>query len=339
MRLVQYVPRRPHTSHSGAGWLETDGTLVNAIDAYRLYCDVLGEESEASTEAHLSTLTNMVRRFGPTKWQEVLEIQRLWQSRRRAGDERAAACIVEPSQIRCDMPLKPHSFRDFYAFEQHVQSARKNRGLEMVPQWYEFPVFYFSNTGSFRGTEEPVWAPATSHALDFELEIAAVIGKPGISIAAEDADDYIAGYTILNDWSARDIQREEVKVGLGPAKAKDFATSLGPMLVTPDELLDVQISESRGSRFNLKMTASVNGYVISEGNFTDIHYTFAEMIERASADVLLEPLDVIGSGTVGTGCITEFPPGTYPWLQPGDVVRLEVDRLGVLETPIIERPQ
>jgi fumarylacetoacetate (FAA) hydrolase len=338
MRLVQYAPRRPHPSQSGAGWLETDGTLVNAIKAYRLYCNVLGEEPEASTEAHLSTLTGMVRRFGLTKWREVLEIQRLWQSRHRAGDECAAACTVEPSQIRCDMPLKPHSFRDFYAFEQHVQSARKNRGLEMVPQWYEFPVFYFSNTGSFRGPEEPVWAPAASQALDFELEIAAVIGKSGISIAAKDADDFIAGYTILNDWSARDIQREEVKVGLGPAKGKDFATSFGPMLVTPDELLDVQISESRGSRFNLKMTASVNGHVISEGNCADIHYTFAEMIERASADVLLEPLDVIGSGTVGTGCITEFPPGTYPWLQPGDVVRLEVERLGVLETPIIERP-
>lgn len=231
---------------------------------------------------------------------------------------------------------RPRSFRDFYSFEAHVKTARARRGLEMIPQWYHFPVFYFSNAAAFVGPNAYVKKPATTKWLDYELELACVIGKEGVDIPVEQADRYIAGYCILNDWSARDLQREEVKVGLGPAKGKDFATSMGPWLVTPDELADVCIAGEEGNRFALTMVARVNDIELSRGYFQDIHYTFAQMIARASADCPLYPGDVIGSGTVGTGCILELGTERHRWLEAGDVVELEVDRLGVLQNIISE---
>jgi len=235
-----------------------------------------------------------------------------------------------------DAPVRPPSFRDFYAFEQHVRNARQRRGLEMVPEWYEAPAFYFSNVASISGPGAAIHRPAETEELDFELEIAAVIGREGRDIQAAEADSYIAGFTILNDWSLRDVQRREMKVGLGPAKGKDFATSVGPYLVTPDELAPRLLPDrSRGCRYDLTMTASVNGQEISRGNARDMNWTFAELIAHASRNTVLLPGDLIGSGTVGTGCLTEFPAGTYPWLQPGDVVRLEIEEIGVLENAIV----
>lgn len=235
------------------------------------------------------------------------------------------------------LPLpKIESFRDFYAFEQHVRNARKRRGLDMVPEWYDAPAFYFSNAACIVGPDMPIRKPPETNELDYELEIAVVIGKEGGDIAVEEADSYILGYTILNDWSARDIQRQEMKVGLGPAKGKDFATSIGPSLVTPDELEPYLLPDrSRGNRYKLTMTASVNGCEYSRGNASDMRWTFAELIAQASRNTVLKPGDLIGSGTVGTGCITEFPEGTYPWLQPGDVVRLEIEGLGTLTNVIV----
>ncbi|MBO8165004.1 MAG: fumarylacetoacetate hydrolase family protein [Brevibacillus sp.] len=248
--------------------------------------------------------------------------------------KRAVGEAIPWQHVRLGPPLpRPNSFRDFYAFEEHVRRARERRGLTMIPEWYHFPVFYFSNASSFVGPEAEVVRPRATRWLDYELEIACVIGKGGVDIPVEQADQHIAGFSILNDWSARDLQREEVKVGLGPAKGKDFATSLGPYLVTPDELDDVRIAGERGARYDLTMTARVNGREYSRGNFRDIYYTFAEMIARASADCPLYPGDVIGSGTVGTGCILELGE-EFPWLQPGDVVELEVERLGVLRNRI-----
>ncbi len=233
--------------------------------------------------------------------------------------------------------LHPPSFRDFYAFEAHVANARRARGLEMLPEWYEAPVFYFSNTAALLGPNAPVRKPRNTAKLDFELELAAVIGKEGRDIRVEEADGYIAGFTILNDWSARDIQRREMKVGLGPAKGKDFASSLGPYLLTPDELEDrVLPDRSRGKRYDLPMIARVNGREYSRGNAQEMHWTFAELIAKASENTVVLPGDLIGSGTVGTGCIVEFPEGTYPWLQAGDVVELEIERLGVLRNRIVE---
>ncbi|GAB4177907.1 MAG: fumarylacetoacetate hydrolase family protein [Calditrichia bacterium] len=224
-------------------------------------------------------------------------------------------------------------FRDFYAFEQHVKTARANRGLEIIPEWYEFPVFYFSNARSMKGHRIPIEKPAYTEQMDYELEIGCVIGKRGKNITGHSAKDYIAGYTILNDWSARDIQRKEMKVGLGPAKGKDFATSAGPYLVTPDELETYR----SGKGFNIVMKAFRNDQLLSQGNWNSIHYSFEEMIERASAGVELYPGDLLGSGTVGTGCILEIgAEKAGGWIQSGDTVRLQVDVLGELENSVME---
>lgn len=239
----------------------------------------------------------------------------------------------DPAEVEFLPPIaRPGSFRDFYAFEQHVKTARAGRGLEMIPEWYEIPAFYFSNPAVMVGDGEPVAAPPGCAELDFELEIGAVIGRQGRDLDAATAEAHIAGYCVLNDWSARDLQRQEMKVGLGPAKGKDFATGLGPWLVTPDELLD----RRSGKGYDLAMSCHRNGKEISRGNWKDIHYSFGEMLARASAGVTLYPGDVIGSGTVGTGCILELGADRAAgWLAPGDMLELEIERLGVLRTPII----
>ncbi len=227
---------------------------------------------------------------------------------------------------------RPPTFRDFYAFEQHVKTARGHRGLDMVPQWYEIPVFYFSNPLVMVGHDRPVAPPPGCRELDFELEIGAVIGRGGRDLSPDTAENHIAGYCVLNDWSARDLQRQEMLVGLGPAKGKDFATGLGPWLVTPDELDDVKTDKG----YDLVMTARRNGRELSRGNWRDIHFGFGEMLARASRGVDLHPGDVIGSGTVGTGCILELRPETAGgWLQPGDELELEIERLGILRNRIV----
>ncbi|MGR3762648.1 fumarylacetoacetate hydrolase family protein [Rossellomorea sp. NS-SX7] len=237
--------------------------------------------------------------------------------------------VLDDVTLKAPVP-RPVSIRDFYAFEEHVKTARKRRGLDVVPEWYDIPVFYFTNHLAVTGPEEAVAGPADCEWLDYELEIACVIGKEGRNISKEDAEDHIYGYFIMNDWSARDIQKHEMKVGLGPAKGKDFATSFGPYLVTKDELE----AKRSGDRFDLSMTAKVNGKLLSQGNFKDIYYTFADMIERASKDVTLYPGEVIGSGTVGTGCILELGTETHRWLKAGDEVELEIEGLGVLRNKV-----
>jgi len=226
----------------------------------------------------------------------------------------------------------PDTFRDFYAFEQHVKAARKLRGLEMHPDWYKLPIFYFSNPTTLYGHGEIVPYPTGTEELDFELEFAIIIANGGQNIKKENADKMIAGYTILNDWSARDLQREEMQLNLGPAKGKDFANSFGPYMVTPDELTDAWDN----NKLHLRMTCHVNGKLISDGNTNDLYHSFPTMIERASMNVDLRPGDYIGSGTVGTGCILELrPESTGGWLKRGDVVRLEIEHIGVLENTIV----
>jgi fumarylacetoacetate (FAA) hydrolase len=202
--------------------------------------------------------------------------------------------------------------RDFYAFEQHVRTARGRRGLDMPREWYAIPVFYFSNPAAIYGPDDEVPYPEGTEELDYELEVAAVIGAEG----------RIGGFTVMNDWSARDVQRSEMKVGLGPAKGKDFATSLGPVVVTPDEF-----DGSRGA-----MVARVNGEERSRGELGEMHWSWDELVAHAALNTTLRPGDVLGSGTVGTGCILELGDGR--WLQPGDVVELEVDGIGVLRNTI-----
>ncbi len=239
---------------------------------------------------------------------------------------------INLKNIQLTAPLpKPTSFRDFVAFETHVKNATKRSGDTVAPEWYEMPIFYFSNPNAMKGPEEEVKRPSRCIRLDYELELACVIGKEGKNIKASEAEDYIFGYTILNDWSARDIQMKEMKVLLGPAKGKDFATSIGPYIVTKDELEPYRV----GQRFNLEMTAKVNGEVLSKGNFKDIYYTFGDMIERASEDVTLYPGDIIGSGTVGFGCLLELGTEVHRWLEPGDEVELTITGLGSLTNKII----
>ena len=260
---------------------------------------------------------------------EIAELGRLAPGALSIG---GAEMLLPLDEVRLLAPLpRPPSLRDFYAFEEHVAAANRIRGRPVPVNWYSFPVFYFGNHAAIYGPDADVPSPRTRK-LDYELEVACVIGRAGRDIPAEDAHAYIAGLTIMNDWSARDTQRDEMSVGLGPAKGKDFATSLGPWLVTLDELEPYDLGDGR---FDLEMTAAVNGDVRSRGNLRDIYYTFGEMIARASQDANLYPGDVLGSGTVGGGCLLELTLDEGPWLEPGDGVELAVTGLGALRNRIV----
>ena len=237
--------------------------------------------------------------------------------------------------------LRPPSFRDFYAFEQHVRTMWERRGGEIPESWYRLPVFYFSNTSEIRGPGDPVRAPGGSRELDFELEVGALVDTPAIDLAPERAEEAIGGYFVLNDWSARDLQRDEMPVRMGPAKGKDFATSIGPWLVTPDELADARATGATGP--DLAMTATVTDAAgvmtpVSSGRWSASRYSFGDMLARASADVHVRPGEILGSGTAGTGCLLEVKDSTLKrWLEPGDTVSLIIERLGSLTSPVVAR--
>ena len=256
--------------------------------------------------------------------------------------------IYNLDSVKLTAPIpNPPSCRDAYAFRRHVASARLNRGLQMIPEFDQFPIFYFTNHNGITGQGDISVELDHLQKLDFELELAAVIGKKGKNISSNDADSYIAGFTIMNDFSARTLQMEEMTLSLGPAKGKDFATAIGPWLVTPDELEDYKINTQFGNIYNLQMSARHNGKLVSTGNAKDMNWTFAEIIERASYGVEIYPGDVIGSGTVGTGCYLELN-GTWAreakernesfspvWLNAGDEIELEITGLGNLTNKIV----
>lgn len=240
---------------------------------------------------------------------------------------------------------QPSSCRDGYAFRQHVAAARRNRKVPMIEEFDQYPIFYFTNHNAIQGPGEIVCMPDHFQKLDFELEAAIVIGKKGRNVTAADADDYIAGYMIMNDMSARTLQMEEMLLNLGPAKGKDFSTVIGPFMITPDELEPFKIQAKpnhTGNNYNLSMKCWVNGVQVSEGNMGDMDWTFAEIVERCAYGVDILPGDVIGSGTVGTGCFLELngtgllndPNYQVQWLQPNDVVTMEIENLGRLENTI-----
>ncbi|GAA4340381.1 fumarylacetoacetate hydrolase family protein [Flaviaesturariibacter amylovorans] len=274
-------------------------------------------------------------------WEEVLPVAQAGVEmieEGRIGQGRGQK--VEDLQLLAPVPY-PTSCRDGYAFRQHVAAARRNRKVDMIPEFDQYPIFYMTNHLAVYGPGPVRCMPDHFEKLDFELEAAIVICKRGRNIRAEDADEYIGGLMIMNDLSARRLQMEEMLLNLGPAKGKDFATTIGPWLVTLDELAAFETAAKEGhvgKNWNLKMTCSVNGVRVSEGNLGDMDWTFAELVERASYGVDLYPGDVIGSGTVGTGCFLELN-GTgklndpaYPeqWLQPGDEVLMTIDGLGNL---------
>lgn len=278
-------------------------------------------------------------------WDEVFDLAyRSDQAIKNGTISPAKGIPVADVQLLSPVPF-PTSCRDGYAFRQHVAAARRNRGVPMIPEFDQYPIFYFTNHNAINGPGPLYCMPDHFEKLDFELECAVVICRHGRNIAAEVADDYIGGLMIMNDMSARRLQMEEMLLNLGPAKGKDFSTVLGPWLVTTDELETYEIPAKEGhvgKSWNLRMQARVNGVQVSDGNVGDMDWTFAEIIERASYGATLHPGDVIGSGTVGTGCFLELngtgklndPTYQEQWLQPGDTIELEIDQLGILSNTI-----
>lgn len=279
-------------------------------------------------------------------WDDVVPLARRGVELIAAGKISAAkGKPLESLELLAPVPF-PASCRDGYAFRQHVEAARRNRGVAMIPEFDQYPIFYFTNHQSITGPGTLTLMPDHFQKLDFELEAAIVICKGGRNIRAEDAHEYIGGLMIMNDWSARRLQMEEMLLNLGPAKGKDFATSIGPWLVTLDELEAFETAPKEGHRgkaWNLEMTCKVNGIEVSRGNLADMDWTFSEIIERASYGVDLHPGDVIGSGTAGTGCFLELngtgklnnPDYAEQWLQPGDEVEMAIAQLGILNNVVV----
>lgn len=331
MRFVTFLnDNEPRTPHLG---LQMDGFVVDLAAASTWAQGARGVAGQPLPHSMLELL-----HAGAQAWSYTGEIAKALQGADLAALKGASrARVAWPAdQVRLLPPLpRPMSLRDFYAFEGHVAAARKARGLEVPAEWYEFPVFYFSNPHSVYSPGERIPYPKHTQALDYELEVACIIGQPGRDIPSDRAGAFVFGYTIFNDWSARDVQRREMAVGLGPAKGKDFASSLGPAIVTPDELEDKALD--RPGVFDLEMVARVNGEERSRGNWRDLHYSFGDMIARASEEVFLLPGEVIGSGTVSSGSLLELTEGEGPWLAPGDEVELEIEGLGTLRNTVGSR--
>ena len=278
-------------------------------------------------------------------WEEAFPVAQAGELMLKEGSRTSKRAIpLKDLQLLAPVPF-PSSCRDGYAFRQHVAAARRNRKVDMIPEFDQYPIFYFTNHLGIQGPGEIKCMPDHFEKLDFELEAAIVICKHGRNIPAAEADKYIGGLMIMNDMSARRLQMEEMLLNLGPAKGKDFSTAIGPWLVTLDELHEFEIPAKEnhtGKSWNLKMTCQVNGVQVSEGNLGDMDWTFAEIIERASYGVDLHPGDVIGSGTVGTGCFLELngtgklndPNYVEQWLKDGDIVDMEIDSLGKLSNTI-----
>ncbi len=279
-------------------------------------------------------------------WDNQLQRSKEVESQILAGKHSELATSLEGADLLAPVP-NPTSCRDGYAFRQHVAAARRNRGVPMIPEFDQYPIFYFTNHNAIMGPGTIPCMPDHFQKLDFELEVAVVLGKRGRNVKAENADDYIAGFMIMNDMSARTLQMEEMLLNLGPAKGKDFSTVIGPWLVTPDELEAYKIPAKPGhvgNSYDLKMSCHVNGIQVSAGSVGDMDWTFAEIIERCAYGADIFPGDVIGSGTVGTGCFLELngtgllnDPSFKPqWLQAGDVVTMDITGLGHLSNTIVK---
>lgn len=325
MKLVRFIPLQSYPRLPRLGALQQH-VIVDLQQAYRLY---LLEADICSPKAAL----RVSQQFLPSDTVQFLEngtfsmeaakqaiaFAETFESRE---DEKIT---YEQHDVRLLAPIeKPRNLRDFISFEDHIKNSRKTRNKKVPDAWYKLPVYYKGNTATIIGPDDDVVWPNYTSLLDYELEFACIIGKQGIDISEENANDYIFGYTIMNDFSARDIQMQEMSVGLGPAKGKDFATALGPYIITKDELPDP---------YNLNMIARVNGEVWSEGNTKTMYRPFSKIVEHVSESELIVAGDVLGSGTVGFGCGLEL--GKF--LKDGDVVELEIEKLGVLRNKIIKR--
>lgn len=322
MKLVSYLSN----GHDQLAFL-VDGLLFD--------CDLMHPE--------LPNSMNMFLQY----WDDMFPIAQQTEAAIKSGRlSKDRGISLEEAILLAPVPF-PTSCRDGYAFRQHVAAARRNRKVDMIPEFDQYPIFYFTNHHSVQGPGDIVCMPDHFEKLDFELEAAIVICKNGRNIRAEQADQYIGGLMIMNDMSARRLQMEEMLLNLGPAKGKDFSTVIGPCLVTLDELEEFEIPAKEGhvgKSWNLNMKCWVNGVQVSDGNVGDMDWTFAEIIERCSYGVNIQAGDVIGSGTVGTGCFLELngtgklndPNYQEQWLQAGDVVEMEITGLGKLSNTIVK---
>lgn len=294
-----------------------------------------------SLNAHNSALPLSMKEM-LNNWEKMFpiaqELEQTIKSNAPEGIEYKDSILLSPVN-------EPTSCRDAYAFRQHVSTARRNRGVDMIPEFDQFPIFYFTNHNAVQGPGEILCMKDHFHKLDFELEASIVVGKKGRNITAAVADEYIAGYLIMNDMSARLVQMEEMRLNLGPAKGKDFSTVIGPYLVTRDELEKYKCPTKPGhvgDQYDMTMKCFVNGKQVSEGNVNQMDWTFAEILERCAYGTDILPGDVIGSGTVGTGCFLENngtgllndPNYEVQWLEDGDVVEMEITGLGKLTNTI-----
>jgi fumarylacetoacetate (FAA) hydrolase len=309
--------------------------LAFLVDGLLFDCDLLNPELPSSM--------NMFLQY----WDDMFPIAQLVDAAIKSGRiSKEQGVPIEEMDLLAPVPF-PTSCRDGYAFRQHVAAARRNRKVDMIPEFDQFPIFYFTNHHSIQGPGEIKCMPDHFEKLDFELEAAIVICRQGRNITAAEADQYIGGLMIMNDMSARKLQMEEMLLNLGPAKGKDFSTVIGPCLVTLDELESFEIPAKEGhtgKSWNLAMKCWVNGIEVSSGNVGDMDWTFAEIIERCAYGADIYPGDVIGSGTVGTGCFLELngtgkladPSYAEQWLQEGDTIEMEIDGIGKLSNTIMK---
>ena len=327
MKLVSFLPPEGETSQSGVfrrhsriGAVIGEDRILDFARAHPRFANV--------------SMLDLLRRSD--------ELLPEAQSLVAMASELPREAFVSEARVTLAAPLpRPLSIRDGYAFRQHVETARKNRGLPMIPEFDEFPVFYFTNALAVIGPGELRVGSRRLEKLDFELECFCVIGRRVTNPTLEEADDAIFGYGVMNDFSARALQMEEMKLNLGPAKGKDFATGLGPWLVTKDELQNRLTPSRKGNVLHAPMEATVNHVPVSHGDVAQMHWTFAEIVRRAADGVTLEAGEVIGSGTVGTGCFLELNGSKVThdqWLRPGDVVSCTIDGLGTLTNTVVEDP-
>lgn len=318
--------------------------LVTYLDSGREQLGFLANDNIYPTNAVSHDLPKTMKEL-LEKWEEMIDIMKSADNDVKNGAAAHAAIPYKGAHLLAPVP-HPTSCRDGYAFRQHVAAARRNRKVDMIAEFDQYPIFYFTNHNAIQGPGPIPCMPDHFKRLDFELEAAIVVCKKGRNIKASEADSYIGGYMIMNDMSARTLQMEEMLLNLGPAKGKDFSTVIGPMLVTPDELEAYKVPAKdghTGNSYNLRMTCKVNGVQVSDGNMGDMDWTFAEILERCAYGADILPGDVIGSGTVGTGCFLELngtgklndPNYKEQWLQDGDVVEMEIDGLGHLSNTIV----
>ncbi|WP_375447604.1 fumarylacetoacetate hydrolase family protein [uncultured Fibrella sp.] len=320
MRLVTFLTP---TKLTRAGWLTADGVVdMHAISGGQLPTDMLS----------------------------FIDDHERYRALIQENDWEAAEATYLSESVKLLAPLpNPRSFRDYIGFEMHMLNASRSFGHTIGSAWYEMPIFYFTNHQAIFGPGDEIKRPAKETKLDIELEIACIIGKKGSDIVAGEAQPYIFGYTIFNDWTARAIQRREMEVPLGPHKGKDFANAIGPCIVTADEMeayrctiaeadfaAPLRFPHGPTNRLDLTMQTRINGVTICEGNYKTAFYNFEQMIERASENgVNLMPGDILGSGTVGWGSLIENNFNVHRPLEPGDVVELEIEGIGILTNTVV----